>query len=351
MGILKLIQASSTLCTFLLLLQSFCQAQTQVSDFGNFTPEDIQLRRCEFDKDADAVVLLDKASSTYSQEYNLVTERRIRFKILKENGIHRANIYIRYYSGDQFEVIRGIDAVVMNYDEQQKMSWSKVDRKSIYNKKLNSLYSEITFAVPNVKVGSIIEYKYESTMQSYAGLREWYFQTDMPVILSSYNVTVLPNAEFAYSIYKSSMLPITIKPDEGTGSILFEMKNIPALRDEPYMTAARDYLQRVNFQISGYKDYYGKKQFSTSWNLLARELLDNSSFGGVINKSLPNTDALKLALTKAVTPFEKLKTIYEYVRSSMTWNDIYSKYADEGIKNAWEKKKGTSAEINLILIN
>ena len=83
---------------FLFLSVTVCNAQKEVPEYGVFTDQDINLKQCEFDKDADAVVLLDKATSTYNDEHNLVTERRIRFKILKERGIERGNVHISYYS-------------------------------------------------------------------------------------------------------------------------------------------------------------------------------------------------------------------------------------------------------------
>lgn len=336
------------------------RAQKEVTEFGVFTPEEINLKQCDFDKDADAVVLLDKATSSYNDYHNLITERRIRFKILKERGIDRGNVHIRYYSDENFESIVGIDAAVLSFDGQKNQVWSKLDRKSVYNKKLNKYYSEVSFALPNIKVGSIIEYKYESNMKHYGGLREWIFQSDMPVVLSSYNLSIIPNAEFAYTVYKRSDYPIVVKPDSRNGDILFEMSNLPGLREEAYMGAARDYLQRVNFQFAAYNqaegDGYSTRstattKYSTTWKELARELLDNSSFGSQINKSLPGTDVIQLVWANEADLFTKMKSIHDYVKSHFSWNHIYSKYAGDGLKDTWEKKTGTSGEINLILIN
>lgn len=337
-----------------------CLAQKEVTEFGDFTTDEISLKQCEFDNDADAVVFLDKATSSYNDFNNLITERRIRFKILKERGIERGNIHIRYYSDESFEAISNIDAVILSFDTQKKEVWSKLDRKSVYNKKLNKYYSEISIALPDIHVGSIIEYKYESQMKHYGGLREWIFQSDMPVVSSSYNLTILPNAEFAYTIYKKQDLPIVVKPDSHNGSVLFEMNNLPGLREEAYMGAARDYLQRVSFQFSGYKRVEGQgfgnkttstTKYTTTWKELARELSDNSSFGSQINKNLPGADVIQTTWTKEPDSFTKMKAIHNYVKSNFTWNNIYSKYAEDGLKQAWEKKTGTTGEINLILIN
>ena len=351
---------SVSLFTVLLFSFTFCNAQQAVTEFGDFTAGEINLKQCEFDKDADAVVLLDKANSYYNDNYNLITERRIRIKILKEKGIKRGDIHIRYYSDEGFESISGIDAAVLNFNDYQNKVWSKLDRKFIYTKKLNKYYSEISFALPDVKQGSLIEYKYESQMKHYGGLREWVFQKDIPVILSSYNLTVVPNSEFAYSVYKSKDMPILVKPNSGSGNILFEMNNIPGLREEAFMGAARDYLQRVNFQFAGYNHVEGSgytmtrtstTKYSTTWKDLAQEMLSGAGFGSQINKSLSGADILQQTWMKETDEFIRMKTIHDYVKSHLSWNNIYSKYAEDGIKEPWEKKTGTSGEINLILIN
>ena len=46
-----------------------------------------------------------------------------------------------------------------------------------------------------------------------------------------------------------------------------------------------------------------------------------------------------------------MKRIHNYVRGTMVWDYIYSKYSNDNIKDAWDKKRGNSGDINLILIN
>ncbi|HSU50457.1 MAG TPA: DUF3857 domain-containing protein [Segetibacter sp.] len=343
---------------FLTLLQT-TNAQNQITEFGVFTGEEIDLKECEFDKDADAIVFFDQAKSSYNDMHNLVTERRVRLKILKERGIERGDIHLRYYHDGDFESISAIDATVLSFDNQNKEVWSKLDRKSIYKKKLNKYFSEISFALPNVKVGSIIEYKYESKMENYGGLQDWTFQKEIPVVLSSYHLTIVPNAEFAYTVYKSPEMPITVNRMKEDGAVLFEMRNIPGLREEAYMGAARDYLQRIKFQFSGYKRVEGSgygvtstsTSYATTWQALATELCKEPNFGSQVDKTLAGSDILQQEWAKESDPYARMKKIHDFVKSRLIWNQIYSKYADEGVKEVWEKKTGNSGEINLILIN
>ncbi|HWJ26442.1 MAG TPA: DUF3857 domain-containing protein, partial [Flavisolibacter sp.] len=222
-------------------------------------------------------------------------------------------------------------------------------RKSIFTTKANSVFSIVSFALPNVKAGSIIEYKYTSVCKHYGGLKDWKFQKDIPVLFSTYKLYVIPNHEFAYTVYKNSFMQTDVKTDPGV--VTFAMKNIPGLRDEAYSTSYEDYIQRVTFQLSGYSNYMGTKKVNTTWKDLSKDLFEDPDFGGALNKDLSNTADLKANCDKLSSVEEKIKLIYNYVRSSMNWDHIYSLYCDNGIKSAWEKKKGHSADINLVLIN
>ncbi|WP_295671719.1 hypothetical protein, partial [uncultured Mucilaginibacter sp.] len=48
---------------------------------------------------------------------------------------------------------------------------------------------------------------------------------------------------------------------------------------------------------------------------------------------------------------EKISYIFNQVKNNMNWNKMYGFFADEGTVNAWEKKAGNAADINLILYN
>jgi len=326
-------------------------AQTKVPDFGQFLAEDFTLKECSFDKTADAVVIFDQATANYNDQYNLVTERRIRFKILKEKGIERGNIRITYYSKDKFETIANLEAVIATPDESGKLMWNNLERKSIYTRRLNNYYSEITFAMPNVKVGSLIEYRYTSVMDSYNGLDKWYFQKDIPVMLSSFNLYILPNVEFGYLVNKSAFMPVSIIPNNKEGRIVFEMKNIPGLRDEAYSTSYRDYLQRVTFQLAAVTGRYGNKtEYNTDWKKLNRELLEEKAFGDQVSKNLPITAAIKTQTSQLPDAYTKMVFVYDYVKKNFLWNEIYSKYA-ESLKTVVDKKTGHSGELNFLLIN
>lgn len=336
---------------FLFFISNVTQAQ--LTPFARLSDQEIQLQQCSFDTDADVVVLLDEAQSDYDEQYHLLTRHHIRLKILKEKGIEDADISIPYYNKDGFEDITEVKAVTINTKPGGEVSTINVDKKSIFRRKINDRIGEITFSFPAVKVGSILEYEYLSTMKHYGGLEDWYFQEERPVLKSRYNLVIVPNTEFIYQVWKKPDLEVTVKPKESTNSVYFEMNNIPGLRNEPYIDSRRDYLQKVVFQLSAYGkgDGFGGNKYMTSWDEVARELHGYSSFGGVIGKNVPGTEEFIQSAKAIMNPAVRMKTVYDYVRKNMGWNGGYSRYANEGIKTAWQKKTGNSGEINFILLN
>lgn len=337
--------------TIFLLLTIFSHAQ-DFSTYGKITTEELNLKECFFDKEATAVILIDEAISTYNDENNLITNHHLRIKILKEKGIEYANISIPFYRTDDFEFISNVEGMVINSDNYGRAITQLLDRKSVFTKNISDRYGEVRFTFPSVKAGSIVEYQYQSTVKHYGGLGDWFFQKEIPVVLSKYLLYVPPRYEFAYQVLKSKSFDIKIDQDSQNGRVLFEMQNIPGLDDEPFMDARRDYLQRVTFQLSGYgASSFDKRKYMTSWNELTRQLMNSSDLGLQINKDLEGTgDFIKLVKLNT-SQVEKMKLVYYYVRNNMVWNGYNSKYSAEGVKAAWNKKKGTSGDLNLILIN
>ena len=336
---------------FTFFICSVSYSQTDFPEFGTFSDEEKKLKQCSFDPEAEAVILLDKAVVLHDDEYHMITDRRIRIKILSEKGISRADIVIPYYTKNDFENIIKIQAYTYNFNETGQQTSMPVDKKSIYTEKRSIYYSLKKFAMPAVKVGSIIEYHYVSIMKHYGGLDEWLFQSDLPTIQSSFLLEIVPKAEFTYTIQKKPTLSIIQKTMPSEGRAYFEMNNIPGLRMEPYMDAQRDYIQKVIFQLSGYTTRFGDKQeVNTTWKLLANELMSQKEFGAQLDKDL-KIDEIKLITLTASSDLDKLKAIYGYVKRNIAWNGYDGKFANDGIKAVWDRKKGSAGEINLLLVN
>jgi Domain of Unknown Function with PDB structure (DUF3857)/Transglutaminase-like superfamily len=342
----------SLVVLFLLSLTLFAQKTKDIPAFGKVEKSELDLKECDFDKDAEAVVLFDVGelfcSVNLSSDVYTEFQHHVRIKILKDKGLEQANIHIPYLSSKGIQNIKNLSAQTYNLDAAGNIVVSKLDKKLVYDKKINKRLSEEVFTFPEVRAGSIIEYKYTITG---ADLDDWYFQRSIPVKLSRYTVDFAK--EFEVYCTPVCSLPVESKKDirNQNNVNIYTMRDIPALRDEPYISCENDYLQRLEPQIIAVNTNLRRINMVPTWPQVIRNLMEDEDFGLQLKKEIPRTADLDEQLKKINDPFQKMTTIHKYVRKNMEWNGYTSIWALDGVKSAWKEKKGTSGEINLILVN
>lgn len=339
---------------------SVAAAQKDIPAFGKVEKADLEMKDCDFDKNAEAVVLFDVGEvycnfNPGGNEFNFLrTEynRHVRIKILNTKGLDVANIKIKYYSEKNLEDIKNLSAQTINLDATGNIVYTKVDKDAIFRKKINKRYSEVIFTFPEVKPGCIIEYKYKDDAQEFYGVKNWYFQKAIPVKYSRYTldfpveliVDATPKGGLQVEVKQSNKSNRTIKT--------FMMNNVPALRDEAFISCDEDYLQQVTPLLVA-TDFPGvpRKSMLRSWPGIVKNLMEDEDFGIQLKKNIPRTSDLDAMLSPVKDAYQKMAIIHEYVKKNMQWNETYGIWALDGVKSAWKDKKGTSGEINLILVN
>ncbi|HSB92278.1 MAG TPA: hypothetical protein VLC28_04135, partial [Flavitalea sp.] len=124
----------------------------ELLDFGIPTSDEIALKSCVFDQDADAVVLKHEAHSGHDDERQLITVEHYRLKILKESGKKYATVGIIYQSANDFEAIDQLEAIVVNPEPGGSLTKTVVDRQSFFYEKFNRHFSIIKFTFPAIRV-------------------------------------------------------------------------------------------------------------------------------------------------------------------------------------------------------
>lgn len=355
----------------LLLVATFlitATAQKGQPAFGKIDKADLEMKDCDFDKGAEALVLIDYGNTYYDRGtagyslFSTVFERRTRIKILKEKGITQADIEIPFYTRNNEEHIVKLKANTYNLDESGRIITTEVKKSSIYTKRIDGFYSKIFIAFPDVKAGSIIEYSYSMERETMSSLRNWYFQGRIPVRYSEYQLTIP-------QIFRFSVQPSVIDPIENKQEIIedlissskgvvetkslknnYIMRNLPGIKDEPFMGGAKDYMQRLEFQLTQvYYDSRRIEDISVKWKDVIKDLFLNEDFGLQLQKEIPATNLLDEA-SKFADAEAKMKYLYNRVRMQMNWNGDYDIYTGNGISKTWNTKTGNTADINLLLI-
>ncbi len=362
-----------TVCTSLFFLFAVTQlsfAQKGQPGFGKVDKADMVMTDCDFDMGAEAVVLIDYGNTYYDRgtvgysTFKTVFERRRRIKILKEKGISQADVRINYYNLNNAGRVLKIKAVTYNIDEAGKIQTTEVKKSSIYSKRIDASQAAMIITFPEVKVGSIIEYSYSIERET-IHLNDWYFQGRIPVKYSEYQLKV-PQI-FRFSVQPSVVDPIedkqeiineSISMDEGfiqTKSLKsnYIMRNLPGIKNEPFMGSPMDYMQRLNFQLT--QIYYSESRvedISLKWSNVIKDLRKRDDFGLQLEKSVSSAKAFVDEAKQIADAETKMKFIYNSLRKSMNWNEEEDYiYTDNGISKTWETKTGNVADINLLLIN
>ena len=341
----------------ILLLLSFnwaVQAQDKIPAYGKVDKADLEMRDCSFDPGAEAVVLLDigEIEFRYIANTGWVSESsyRKRIKILKERAVGRSEIKLSYYAKNQRESISNISGISYNLDASGNIEESKLESRNTYDKVIDKNFSEVSFALPNVKAGTVFEYKYKMLRKSYSYIPTWSFQQTIPVKYSAYNVIIPEYFQFALLVTKRQELEK--KPSSGINDgTWYMMHNIAGLKDEPFSSGKKDYLQRIDFQLQSINAPGYNEEIRTTWPKIITELQEDEDFGVALKKNLRGIDDILTTVKPMEKTSERIRAIYNYVQRNMKWNNDYGIYSENGIKEAWDKKNGNIADINFILIN
>lgn len=347
---------TSLLAQLATLLSLNLYAQESAIKWGKIPDEDLKMTTYALDTAAAAVVLSDIGNFTYDlrapeQLTELNVHRRI--KILKRNGFSEGDIKIPYISKDRYQNVIQLRAQIFNPDGSKR----SIEKKDFFEEKTAEGYTTAKFTFPEIQVGSIIEYSYVLQTKDWVRIPTWYFQEDIPVRLSEFVLYIPEFLEFVVLSRGRVLDRNEQSMESGIGirnrKYILAVKDAPALKEESFITTMTDYIAHVIFQISGVVESGLRKPYLSDWTTVAKQLLEDESFGKRIDRKANFNDAYdKVAplVAAAKMPEEKIKTIYHFVLNHIKWDGTYGIYQSEPLNKVFELKKGDVAGANLLLI-
>jgi hypothetical protein len=355
----------SFLLSFLIHTGTCVNAQTDTHQFGKISAEEISLTSCNFDKDADAVVLFDVGKAWFDLtegEFELVYERTTRIKILKESGVNYANVEIPLYNYENIkEKIVELNASSWNMKDGKLMQ-TTLSKSNYYDVRENKYWMNCKIAMPDVLPGTILEYQYKIRSNYLMVFRDWEFQCGIPTLFSSFEARMVPFYEYMYllqgnvkSIDRKEFVSTGLERQIGQARFKdmvyqFSTKNVPAFREVDFIASREDYISKIDFQLSKYTLLYGGSiEILTTWPKLIKDLLTDDSFGKYVKraesqaKNIINLDSLAL-----MDDAGKINAVIETIKERYQWNGITSRYASGSVQDLLKKKTGTSGDLNLL---
>jgi hypothetical protein len=370
-----------------LVLSAVAFAQKPPAKLGDIPMEELQMASYAADPGAGAVVLFDwgledLAYSPATSSFQVFMTRQCRIKVFKNSGFDLATTEILLYKSNNLkESVTLLKGSTYNL-ENGKVVESKLEKGSIFEEDVNDRIKKVKFTMPNVREGSVIEFTYKLTSDYLVQLQDWKFQWGVPVKWSELYVKIpeyfqyltLNSGYEAFKKYESypetknvtesgidrSMQGRTVTGQMYTNQSQYQTvvhhwiaENMPALKNEDYVSHASNFRQGVEFQLASTRS--GNGQFTDhlgDWPSINKKLLvEVEDFGPNMGAKSFYKAELESILAKYTEPGERIAAIHTFVGSYLKWDGRHRYIPSQNIKKTWDERLGSSADLNAVLIS
>ena len=345
--------------------------------FGKVSKEDFELPADAINKDAAAYVICDKGYTEFDGNskgwFTLRFTRKVRIKIINNNGINAADFRIPVYrSGADVEILSGLKASSFNLEGGQIVE-TALKSDQVFVDKYSKQLEFKKFSVPGAKAGSLIDITYTLESDFLQSLHPWSFQGEYPCYWSEYEVgfpfffnyvTLTQGYQPFYqrsSTETRKSFNISIPGQFGSRServtedanvqyTRWVMKNVPALKEEKFTSSLQNHIAKIEFQLkqlrfdgSPYRDVMG------SWPSVVQRYNESESFGLHLYKNNGFLDdEIKPVVASATNALDKAKALYAHVRDHYTCTGG-GEFLTTNLRAVPKTKSGNVGDINLLL--
>ncbi|PJJ10723.1 uncharacterized protein DUF3857 [Flavobacterium sp. 1] len=359
----------------LFILFSFVKINAQNFELGKVSIAELKEKVHPRDTSAVAAILFKNGKTrfeyTRDKGFVAITEVSMRIKIYKKEGYDWANFTVPYYVGYENysdDVVTFSNAVTYNLVNGAIVK-TKLNSEGSFKKNVNEYWNEATIMLPNVKEGSVIEFKYVLKTENIVKFPVFYFQYKIPVNSAEYT-TNIPYF-FTYKPIQIGFIDLKVDSKVTDGSLHYDdqyqhsvslsfnqikskysTENIPALKEESFVDNIRNYQSSLHHELekTNFPDDK-EKNFSKDWDGVAKTIYADKDFGKELEESSYLLDDTRLILKGIDSKEERLAVVFKFVQERMHWNNDNGYYTDKGVKQAYTARTGNVAEINFILIS
>lgn len=372
------------LLLFILIIGGAINAQNY--KYGKVSLEEVEASEHSTNPETDAAVLYRSEEVYYqynsSTGFELITDIQERIKIYNKDGYDWASKEISLYkSGSDEEEVNGIRGETY-YIENGKLVSQKLTKDGIFEEDTNKFRNKTKLTMPAITDGCVIEYKYTKVSPFISSIDKIQLQYNIPIDKLEVRVMIPEYFIFKNHFNPKSTLKFTIKESgkkvafnnskferktESRGwvtkssfkqskleyqenSFTIEKENIPALKKEEYVDYLKNYAASLNMELLYTKFPSGSvENYSENWDDVAKKIYSNEDFGKELGSTNYFKEDLDQLLSGILKPEDKMKTIFQFVKSKVKWNDYIGYYTDNGVKDAYKEGSGNIADINLML--
>lgn len=292
---------------FSFLLVQLSLAQSTKFEFGNISEEEYNYTNVPFESDASAVIL-SEYGELQMKNYGYVIKQHIRKKILKQDAIEGNILEFTYNPNNKYNRPK-INKVQVYNKINNEIIISKLNKADIVEETVDENTRRIVYAIPNIKVGSIIEYETEDVRTADLYATPWNFQNDYPTLVSKLDIRM--HTDFDYRIYLIGQ-KLNEKYGNRKANRSWEIEYVPSVKKFNKVYNIRDFKESIGFQYTAEQDWHGTIFSSPTW----------TSFRSVFTKKIEtnlrgvNFNEIALKIQNGSSQLETYKNVIEYVRKN-----------------------------------
>jgi hypothetical protein len=373
------------LVVFLVVFQTMNFAQEL--KFGKVSKEELEETKHPLDPNAPAAILSKKYTVKYEYQQNIgfvqIREITMRIKIYTQEGFEYADYMAPFYNSKSArETVSKVNGTTYNL-EGGKITETKLKSDQVFENEITKYRSEVKFTMPNVKPGSVLEYKYEIRSPFEQNIDQVECQYEIPLnkldvkisIPDYYTVKPSTKGYFPINLKQSKEnTSFTLMSTERTNSggtfntvssqtyadnytytsnvYSVTMSNVPAIKLEPYVDNLSNYKAAINMEVVGFQ-FPGQlyKSYAQTWDDVVKSIYESENFGGELKKTGYFEQDLDKVINDITIQTDRMAAVLEFCKNKIKWNDYYSLFSRDGVKDAYKKGVGNSGDINLNLIN
>ncbi|MBW7674003.1 transglutaminase domain-containing protein [Chryseobacterium chendengshani] len=350
-----------TLLVFCLCLmcQIFNAQKHEFLKMPKFSIDDLNKAKSAIDEKAPAEILY-RSIHYRVDPYNgqLIKKYAYRIKIYdkdKSEDWLNLDIHLQENKSGSRETLTSVKANVYNLEEG-KIAETKVDKSSKFKSKENKYVTINKFAFPNIKNGSVIEYQYEVSSPFMYELPIIYVELDTPSIYTEYVLDSPTNMSYHID-FTGSLTPKHQKVGEDflygadAKTYRFAFENLKAFKSEKFVKNNDNYRTKIRAELHSTFFNNGLKTYTSTWEDIRKTLWEHDEFGMQYKKDKLAKDMLPKSILEEKDELKKANLIFDFVKTSYTWNNTTGFYTENGIKELAKTKTGNTGDLNLMLIN
>lgn len=338
------------LALFALLFLSENYAQNYELD--KVTIEELSEKAYPGDTSVAAAYIFKDRIITYNRLGRVVNITRVKLKIYKKEGYDYANIAQVFSKGRE-----AVFSDVVTYNlVDGKVVKTKLGKEGEFTDNLGDDIFEKKITMPDVKEGSVIEYKLISYENNLSRPVNFYFQEEIPI--KAIILTIEYPESLSYNKNLSGSLSPSLRAETLSDHIdvrslkkrdNYQLLNVPALIDEGYVNNINNYRSRIQYELASAEMNTYTENIATDWKTITRNIYKLEDFGEQLSTTGYFEKELDQELLNKDSRNDTINAVLAFVKEKVKWSGDYGVVCDKGVRKAYKEKLGNTADINLML--